>query len=927
MTLGSTPPWRACSLLLLPGRISISPLARPRLPRPPRLPSLLLDASGYRCLTRAQSTAASAPVPPAPPARPPPSHPDHPPLPHAALPAAEPSLLIDRLRPIPVRRHGRGNSVVVAPLELYENPRELRNALNTTRRELTQQARADQHWRRKLQPDWRVILQSLVTSSPTREEHHVGVKVIVPPHSVALLFSDFQDNLWNIKSRTKCDLTLYRPTGRPASTAEDAANGAGWATDAQPYILISGQPMAIGAAADAILRVAGRAAVVKPAASPETVPRASKTSPPSTRDPAAPSFIATPISHYPMSVRCTPYQLTTRADEIPRPRKWTMESFQRYVAALVMGRPHGGYAERKYGSMADAHQDVVARLLDDVFNDPAAAAAMTIPALKLALTYLVQSGETFLSHARALVGRAIRLGLRLDTEVYNILAQPSVKTRNLLAFQHTINQMLARGHQPDLRTWSLFLRIIQAEEVRRYIIHSMHSKNYFADPRAVNTVAAQMADNDIYRAIQLGQDVDTFLAKLRELYGPQWRLHERAANRYLEFLGRHGKFDQCRRLLEHMLEPDHRKPDTVSLNTVLTHCMNFRKVDLAVDFVRLFDEHGLRVANAATIDVLLQMARKLKKPHLLGAVWRYAHFLKLTSQRTEERGLGLLWAGRDRARHIMWLTSRLRSLWISPNGYKLSRVEFVTNLLLCDYLRALGDHGTGIAKLVAQAREQSTPRKDGESPQQRLESPLPPMVSPAYQQNIFVFTQEHYYQFSRWICERAERFEPAIPLGEFLHAALARDRGLRELALARDQSLRKLAHTDTLSATRTDGVEFDPVELPMRRVTRRWRGVDPSVLPAAAGDGEPQAQGPKAGWAKKHAEGKWQADVIQNPIQPTQPADRGPNIRPELGSWAGLLRTLGRLEEREGRHRRKRQKGKEATTDTKQQPLAGTEAG
>ncbi|KAK3902034.1 hypothetical protein C8A05DRAFT_15867, partial [Staphylotrichum tortipilum] len=686
MTLGSTPPWRAsrvsraCSLL--PGRIPPPPPQGPRLARLlqlPPLPALLPYAPGspcrpgYCCFSRAHSTTAAA-NPPVPPENGPSSDHDCPP-PRPALGGGDPSLLIDRLRLVPVRRHGAGHSAVVAPLDLYPNPRELHNALVQKHRELTQQARAEQHWRRTLQPgDWRVILQNLMTSSPIREEHRDGVKVIVPSHSVAALLFDFQDNLWNIKSRSKCDLTLYQPA---------AEHGAG-----VPYIIVSGQPAAIGAAADAILKVVGRATVVTTAAAPEVVPRGKQAAPPPTGDSAAPLFTATPVSHYPMSAPCTPYRLTKRADEIPRPQMWTMEIFQLYVAALVMGRPHGGYAERQYAGRIDNHQDTVVRLLDAVFNDPAASAAITIPALKLALSYLVRSGETFASHARALVGRVIRLGLRLDTEVYNMLAETSVKTRNLLAFQHTTNQMLARGHKPDLRTWLLFLRIIQAEEVKRYIIHSMHSKNYFVDPRAVNSVAAQMADHDIYRAIQLGQDVDAFLTELRELYGPQWRLRERHANRYLDILGRYGKFDDCKTLLEHMFEPDQRKPDTVSLNTVLSHCKTFRKVDLAIDFVRLFDKQGLRVADKVTIHLLLEMARRLRKPHLLGAVWRYGHFLELTGPRTEHRGLELLRDGPDRERHVLRLTDRVRSLWERPRDDGLTKGEFVTNLLLCDYLES-----------------------------------------------------------------------------------------------------------------------------------------------------------------------------------------------------------------------------------------------
>ncbi|KAK4151408.1 hypothetical protein C8A00DRAFT_35936 [Chaetomidium leptoderma] len=722
MTLGSALPWRACS-----------PLSRICIHRIPRSLAVLTTNPRF---ARAQSTEAVAVNSTEPRRR------DDDKTSAEAATTGSLSSLIDRLSHVPIRPRGPQDSIaVVAPVISYPHRRENREAHNRNHRALTQQSRIES---RRLAPyagDWRDILQILMKSTPTTKNKH-GIKVILPRHSVKALLSDHENNLWNIRSRTRCGLTLYGDGGQGENI--------------DPYIMLSGQPAAMSAALDDILKLAQGVTVVNlqdPTAT--AVPDGQQVS----------TATPTPVSFYKMPVSPRPYTLNMRADEIPRPRIWTIEAFEQYVAALTMGRLQGSFARKLYPE-GQTHRDTVVQQLLAVFNDPAASAAVSGAAFKLALSFLTRAGMSLVGDAWALFDRVSSLGLRLGTDDYNLMAETAVKSKNLLSFRSIICKMVARGHAPNLRTWLLFVRVVEAVDIKRYILRAMHTKDFFSNRGAATQVSTEMADQDVYRAIQLSQDFDTFLAGLRELYGPDWRLQTRTANRYLEIYGRHSKFDESKQLLEYMFASQiGGKPDVISLNTVVTHCKRQSKIDLAVDFIRMFDEQGRSVvADKVTFHLLFEAARRLRKPHLLGAVWRYAHMRGMTNHKMRHRGMTLLKEKEERA--LLHLTDRVRGLWESPNNLKFSKQQFVRTLMLWDQMIELMLK-TGVPGETGSQRKAPADEASGEAAQEQT---LRPAV------------QEMYEFYADWMSERGRRYAPAVPLGDFLHEALVRDRQLHMAA-------------------------------------------------------------------------------------------------------------------------------------------------
>ncbi|KAK4144259.1 uncharacterized protein C8A04DRAFT_11638, partial [Dichotomopilus funicola] len=569
---------------------------------------------------------------------------------------------IDRLSKIPLLPHRPDDHLVVRPVASYPHPREDEWAQVKHRRALVQQARLQQHRQQEGGGDWKSILAMLMKFTGIHEAPTQRFKVVVPRNSIGDLLSREGHSLWKIRSERACLMQLMRPIDNLA--------------DVDPYVVIRGQSTPVLAAVDDILKIAKGVTVIDQSDLSELDAAGSG---------GDARMQTTTILPQRLTVAHRIYELTRRADRIRRPKVWTVKTFDTYVAALVDGVMDPNLARKAYrnkGGHRENHKDIVARLLYDVFHDPDAAAAVSVPAINLALRYLTPGGETYAHVAQALLKRARELDLRPSTDMCNLVLETAVATKNLLAFESTLSQMVVHKHQPNLQTWLLFLRLIESEEVMRFTVKKMDTKGFFADPVAVRQVAAFMADVDAHRAIQEGQGADAFLAGLRELYGPGWQLNSFAGNRYLDIFGRYSKFDDMTRLLEYWFSCRSTNPSVVSLNTAIAHCKQHRQMSRAIQFVRMFEEHGRdKVANEITFRLLYMLARKTRKPHTLGAVWRYANRVGMTDSGMREHAIKMIAAHREIGR----LTGRLDGLWRKPVNLPLSRQEFVSNLFVGDY--------------------------------------------------------------------------------------------------------------------------------------------------------------------------------------------------------------------------------------------------
>ena len=547
------------------------------------------------------------------------------------------STFVERLARVPVRRHGPRQSVLVQPPTVYAHKAETRRSQTKSHRAIVRQHRLDcvRIANSSPAPDWRRILWNLGRWTPEYSPKHVDdvIKVIVPQDAIETLVSEGENSARSIRSKIR-NLSMKIHLG-----------DSGDVKDELPYVLLSGPREAVGAAVQEILKLSKHITVVA-LSSGETVIHDGL----SATLEANPELLITVPHRAPSSTPRSSRSAAIPPSEIPQPAKWTRRSFLEHTAILVSTRTAPSLSSKRCPAVT-SHEQAVITQLHKVFNDPTTRDALSCDALKLALSYMARNGETSRPDIRALYARMETVGLPMDTAVYNILARSAVAAKDLVFFATVLRLMSRRGHAPNLSTWILFLRIIEAEEVRRYILHAMDRRGLFRAPNAVKLVSFELVSADMECAIQQGKDWESFSADQDRLYGNDW-FSRSSANKIVEVLGRHGKFDEILTVVDRMFVEPSCLPDTVTLNTVLTHCKLQNNFNEALRVLQRFGPRVSTVADPITYHLLFSMAWKARSPHTMAMIWRYACIVDGTSYSMRRRVDMLLLGGRGARRTL-----------------------------------------------------------------------------------------------------------------------------------------------------------------------------------------------------------------------------------------------------------------------------------
>ena len=744
--------------------------------------------------------------------------------------------LVNRLAEFPVRAHPALESVFVRPVTEYPDQYEARGSVRTHMKDNARQKKLLGTRESTNRVDWRATLRNLLQWTPRHlpEQFADTVKVIIPRETATRLLSDSEYSMWDIKSRTGCGMVLYRvgDAGYEVGTEDD-----------DPYLIIDGHHHSVNTAIDEILSVTRKVTIISRTRDTEEVLWDGKVDGEDLSLPA-PSVV---VSARRIPSSRAPYNVNIRADEFPKPEEWTRKTFEEYVDALIKSHMPSGLASKLYPEHG-RHEMAVIQQLVAVFNDESAAPFVSNAAFKMALHYMTRGGETWRPEMLSLFNYAQRgRMLQLDVEVFNILAEAAVKTRSLYRFNWVLYLMATSGYQPNLRTWILALRMFEAEEVKRYVLQAMNDRGLFNAHGTPRMIANEMAPHDAYRAVQLRWDVPTFLAKQDELYGGggerNWVSID-VINKIIHVFGSYSKFAEIRELLDLIFTGKKlvAYPDQVTVNTILAHCKAQKKLDLAVEFIQLFERYNAVSSNSSSsekprpplkldtmaCDMLFDMALWQKKPHVLSTIWRYAHLVNATSSDMRRRGIAMMAMDETELKK----EKLVRRLKLGDE----ERVQFLRNLLLGEFIQANGGEETwgkvmaGMAKgeqeRQREMEEMAAAERDGEMPtslgdwfQSQLSdesnstitpsatsSTSPPLPSESSPSNPSEFTPNPnvpklqgpeepptrwgalYGSFRRWsFATQFLHLDPSGSIGSLLVQALDRDRELH-LAL-RDPEL------------------------------------------------------------------------------------------------------------------------------------------
>ncbi|EFY91415.1 hypothetical protein MAC_02578 [Metarhizium acridum CQMa 102] len=324
------------------------------------------------------------------------------------------------------------------------------------------------------------------------------------------------------------------------------------------------------------------------------------------------------------------YWIDLPYEQTPKPRRWTKESFETYITALVCGRLRPYLAMKYYrqprenGKLIDT-EGIRIRLILKAFEDPAARECITTSVLKMAIGFMAHKGGHRASADR-LFTLAEGWGLPMDTELFNVVLGGYVAKRDVAFFHKLLQKMEERYFYPNARTWLHFLKLVQRDDERRQVIAAMYENGLFEDPATRRGIAETMASNDSFAAFKAGKSLDVFLADQAMRYGEDWYTVE-AINRILEeffwFHDRsHPDFSAFKSLLDRYASNGHQVGIRSTSNVIIKCCISRGDWPTALWALSRMLQHG-REPNSQTYTSLVSLAISSRAHSSLGVLFFY----------------------------------------------------------------------------------------------------------------------------------------------------------------------------------------------------------------------------------------------------------------------------------------------------------------
>ncbi|KAJ4396290.1 hypothetical protein N0V93_000509 [Gnomoniopsis smithogilvyi] len=481
--------------------------------------------------------------------------------------------------------------------------------------------------------DWRIVLEEMAKSTPkySREYFEDGIKIDVEKDVLArILTSAGDDNLGALRRRTGVSIKVSRD---------------------ESTLLLSGTRQAINRATEVFRNMAGRITVTRrfrpldPGESEIEEMGYEK------------EFWVPPLSRDEGGYH-KKQTLTQHAYLTPMPSQWTVKMVKDYVISLVDTYIAPSLHSPTYvftpGDVLLDHERAVVRRIMRLFVRLPSEAGLSCSVVKMAMSYMTQKGNKYLPYVKGLFVLSERRGMRMDTDIFNILLRAPLKSRNLRKFRNTLKDMASRGFAPNFDTWLLFLRMFESVEVKSYILQAMNAKNMIGTPENIQRIAQVMASHDANHAAIQGKDLGTFLQEQEDRYGPDWLTRD-AGNQVIHVLGQYKRYEDACRLLDLMGERYHNipeqhiherlatRPDAISFGTIINHARIMRKVPLAINVLRKMNTRKLaRQPGLTILDHLFDLAWKKRLRATIVVIWWYASLARLTSYRMRQRVKDLL---------------------------------------------------------------------------------------------------------------------------------------------------------------------------------------------------------------------------------------------------------------------------------------------
>ncbi|KAK8879566.1 hypothetical protein PGQ11_000860 [Apiospora arundinis] len=330
------------------------------------------------------------------------------------------------------------------------------------------------------------------------------------------------------------------------------------------------------------------------------------------------------------------YTLNHHPNKIKRPARWTAESLEAYIAALVHGVVPSHLVGEIYGKERGTpkHKETVASILVEIFQSEETHSVISANALHLALDFLQKGGLSLRSAARTIFDQAEIHNVPMDTQTCNLFLKGCANAGDLDGFSSTVKLMLRKGYHPDSKTWLELLHLVQDVQAKESIVAKMESKGLARIQSTLVQVGSHMVPFKLMSCFRKLSGMEQFVLGQDHLHGQEW-LNTVTLNRLLEILGKNSRLDLCNDLLDYAAASGRVRPDAVSLNTMITHGRNMQTHIATIRSLR--ERWATALPDEVTFDLLFQIAWNNRGPNQLRVILRYAAFARRISNHTMDK--------------------------------------------------------------------------------------------------------------------------------------------------------------------------------------------------------------------------------------------------------------------------------------------------
>lgn len=542
--------------------------------------------------------------------------------------AGEPKTTVRRVQSI--SEDGRGSKSVAgsyketAPIvrKLYQSTQKVKDFEARKRADRISYQEDKRKETESWDPDWRVVLSDLSTHTPRSDKWlDRALKIIVPDEAVGKLMYGVDTNMWDIGARYGCLITL------------DSRNPQ---TGVQNSFLLSGSETGIKTTTLDLLRLVPDMSVI---ATPKSFA-------PTGDNPVAISAVdeckaldngskelkghAPVVRNIAIPIKRKVKKM--RADRIPRPAEWTQRSFLDYVNDLCsIEMPN--HLHRGLYTSGERHTSTVCNILQDIFQSPECASAVSRAAFGAALAYFVKTGQ--IKDVRRLFVRMELMNVMPDVETFNIMLRGAAGNEDIHNFRFLLHLMFRRGISPNAGTWLAFMLANPNVRIKLYILSEMRELGLLNQASIAPAVCEQLALFEINTSLDKGESQEGFLRRMDSRYGADW-LNLTGGNQILHGLGSRGLISRCWEFLKTM-EDRAVKPDVSSISTIIHHCRYSKNIDGAIEILRDLPRSVPPHLGQRVYHDLFGMACQAKAYNFARVVWRYACLTAFTTGKMRER--------------------------------------------------------------------------------------------------------------------------------------------------------------------------------------------------------------------------------------------------------------------------------------------------